>query len=500
MKESPLTSLKRQVERNQALVRPISLGLIFVAYLAATWTTMVAHEPWRDEAYAWLMARDASFGEFFKLRAYDGTPALWYLMLMPLARLGLPYLSMSILHLALAAGIVALILWRSPFSLVTKVLLVFSFYLFWQYPIYIRLYTVGLFLLFLAAALYGERASRPIPYALCVALMFNCNLHMVPMAGALLVAYSIERVLEKPRAKRPRIGLAIMAAGALLLVAQLRPFTTLPDVTPNNPQLSLKTLSASQVLQAPTEAFFVGVEPVEILGYAAIAVLILSFYALASKPIPLLILAMQVFGLLAIFSFLQRGFTRHHGLLLLGIVFCLWIAHFHRDRTPAALPGFDSRLAPLMHVLNFCLLISTPMGFMMHGRERAYDFSGGKNMAEFIKANGLDRQVIAAHHSSQAMSVLPYLPGVKFWYAGIAQYGTYVLHNRAHYFTDGGPGTYERALSNINRAFPGNEPVLVLLDNPLDTARSPGYRLLHKVDTTVFGSDERFYLYLRERG
>lgn len=482
---------------NSRLAGSLAPGLIFVAYLAATWFTMSAHEPWRDEAYAWLIARDTGWSEFFRLRAYEGTPALWYLLLMPLARLGLPYFSMSILHLLLASGIAALILWRSPFSLTTKTLLVFSYYLFWQYAIEARFYTPGLFLLFAAAALYGERFTRPVLYAACVALVFNCTIHLAPIAGALLVAFATECVVSKVRARRPWIGLGVMAAGALFMLIQTRPFTVLPDAMPSHPRAALSNADWSQALRALSEAFFVGVGPVAIVSYAAVAVLVLALYALASKPIPLMILAMHVFGMLAVFVLLQRGFSRHHGVLLLGIVFCLWIAKYHDDHTPGRLPNFERRYQPLIHVLNFCLLLSTPLGFTMHKNERAASYSGGKEMAGFIKANGLERQVIAAHRAAPAMSLLPYLPGVKFWFAGIGQYGTYIIHNRAHYLTDSVPGAHENALNNITRAFPGNKPILVLLDFPIDTARDGRFRLLHKVDANVFGSDERFYLYLR---
>jgi hypothetical protein len=485
--------------RNQDAARAIALGLAFLAYLVTTWLTMLAHEPWRDEAYAWLIARDAGWGEFLRLRAYEGTPALWYLMLMPLAKLGVPYLSMSILNLLLAAGIAALILWRSPFPIVTRMLLVFSYYLFWQYAIEIRLYTVALFLLFLTAAIYRERSSRPIAYALCVALMFNTTIHIAPIAGGLTLAFFIECVRSGARTKRRWAGVAVMATGALLLLAQLRPFTTLPDRMPSDPALTDGAVDLAQLLHAPSEAFLVGVRPANIAGYAACAVLLLAFYALVTKPIPLLILATHVGGLLSIFVFLQAGFTRHHGLLLLGVVSCLWIATSHDDRALPPLPPSGQRQAVMLHVLGFCLLVSLPAGFFMHANERRYDFSGGRKMAEFIRANGLERTPIAAHHSSQSMSVLPYLPGVRFWYAGIGQYGTYIIHNKSHYLTDGVPGTYERALNNIGRAFPGNEPLLVLLDTPLE-GRVGGFRLLYKVDATVFGSDEKLFLYRRERG
>ena len=57
---------------------------------------ILCHENWRDEAQAWLLARDLSIPELFEQMSYEGHPCLWHLLLMPLVRLGLPYISMAL--------------------------------------------------------------------------------------------------------------------------------------------------------------------------------------------------------------------------------------------------------------------------------------------------------------------------------------------------------------------------------------------------------------------
>jgi len=147
-----------------------------------------------------------------------------------------------------------------------------------------------------------------------------------------------------------------------------------------------------------------------------------------------------------------------------------------------------------MILLNLSLLISMPLGIRMHTLDRKYDFSGAKRMAQFIISNGLDKYPIAAHRYAHLSSIAPYFPNKRFWYAGIGKYATYIKQNQAHVIGHKMP--YPEALARIDKAFPNPSSVLILLDAPIDLSGSKKYTFLYKVDSTVFGSDERFYLYL----
>lgn len=129
------------------------------------------------------------------------------------------------------------------------------------------------------------------------------------------------------------------------------------------------------------------------------------------------------------------------------------------------------------------IAIAMPFGIRMHTLDRKYDFSGAKRMAQFIISNGLDKYPIA-----------PYFPNKRFWYAGIGKYVTYIKQNQAHIIGHKMP--YPETLARIDKAFPNPSSVLILLDAPIDLSGSKKYTFLYKVDSTVFGSDERFYLYL----
>ena len=50
------------------------------------------HEPWFDEAQAYLLARDSSFHDLLMYWThYEGHPPLWHLLLRGAVKVGLPY-------------------------------------------------------------------------------------------------------------------------------------------------------------------------------------------------------------------------------------------------------------------------------------------------------------------------------------------------------------------------------------------------------------------------
>lgn len=64
-----------------------ALALTFTYFLVGLFAAF-HHEMWRDEIQAWLLARDST-GVFDLLRhmKYEGHPALWHLLLIPITRL-----------------------------------------------------------------------------------------------------------------------------------------------------------------------------------------------------------------------------------------------------------------------------------------------------------------------------------------------------------------------------------------------------------------------------
>lgn len=79
--------------------------IVFIAYVTVTVTVSCFHEPWFDEAQAWLIARDCSWKELLTVRThYEGHPPLWWMLLAIPAKLGMPYeIGLKSLNLMCAA-------------------------------------------------------------------------------------------------------------------------------------------------------------------------------------------------------------------------------------------------------------------------------------------------------------------------------------------------------------------------------------------------------------
>src|SRR3989338_8464846 len=88
---------------------------IVLAYAAALAATLPYHEPWRDEAQSWMIVRSLGLAGIFHQMGYEGTPALWHLLQLPLAKLGMPYASLGVLNAVIAIGSIAVLCFVSPF-------------------------------------------------------------------------------------------------------------------------------------------------------------------------------------------------------------------------------------------------------------------------------------------------------------------------------------------------------------------------------------------------
>jgi hypothetical protein len=119
-------------------------GYSVVVALGIAW-----HEPWADEAQAWLLARDEPFWHLM-LHAirYEGTPGLWHALLWVLTRLHVSYIGMHWVAGAFAAvGVFVLLRW-SPFPLVLRLLFPFGFWLAYQNAVVARGYILFAMLAF----------------------------------------------------------------------------------------------------------------------------------------------------------------------------------------------------------------------------------------------------------------------------------------------------------------------------------------------------------------
>jgi hypothetical protein len=184
---------------------------VLAGYAALVAVAIAFHEPWADEAQAWLLARDQGFWHLmFHAIRYEGSPGLWHAFLWVLAQMHVGYTGMRWVSGAMALlGVYVLLRW-SPFPLLLKVLLPFGFWLAYQDAAVARSYVLFAILAFPAAAILrsisrdevSPRRGQLVWLAVILGLMANLSVHgFVASIGLAIVALALLR--RKSRAGRP---------------------------------------------------------------------------------------------------------------------------------------------------------------------------------------------------------------------------------------------------------------------------------------------------------
>ena len=476
-----------------------SNGRGFAWAILIAFTTLVVwgalhHEPWRDEAQAWLLARDSGFFELFGRMGHEGHPALWHVLLWPLARLGLPYESMHVLHVAIAVGCVAILVHRSPFPRPFQAFFTFGYYLAFEYSVVARNYSLSVLLLLCIAACNSTRHKHPLRIAVLVALLANTNVHSLIVAMMLGLLTLFEALRTRPRRAVDGIAIGIMLAGGLVSLWQLWP--------PADVVVIGHVVTPTAPIDAVRNAFFPGTAYSSILFQGLAVVLLLTcLTAIRTNPRALLLVAGSLGGMFLVFVFKHGGQPRHHGLVLTVVVVALWIAlesNAARESPANSSGGPLSRLlraATLKHAvaaLTVSQLLSIDLTVRMYEMEIPQRFSAARAMAEYIADRAPDT-TIAAHQSAPASALLPYLPDQTFWYVDVQRYGTFSVWDR-HYGENMEIGEFEM-LTRINEHF-GDEWPWILVNRPLTNPEAAGLELRHVEVDDVFGvEDERFLLY-----
>ena len=429
----------RTEKKSQLNARPVSrrfVGLPLAECMVLLLSTAIAavaggfHEPWADEAQAWLIARDLSVAGILHQMGYEGSPPLWHLLLWVLIRLHLPYAALPAVSLALvAAGMYIWLRW-SPLPAPVRLLLPFAFYYQYQYAVVARSYALSTLLAFAAVALWRAKLVRVIPFGVAVALLAQTSLYGCTIAGGITCAYAWEwlRVRRKQRPSRSEIfqtcvaGILVVAsaAGAIYIAKpfpdcsfkaakQLEKGTAFGSITrglSGLPEFStalglnltwglcLLLLFAMLAMAAKggakKRAFVLPLMATLVLAYQMIPRNI-SFVGIGGAAV-LLILILSWFvaveqlscALPFIFTVLAMGWVWsrpwHYGMALTAFMVSVWGAW-----PVGHLPEFESPKLVLAASLAVLLVLQLPSTAVTVWDEVQGAYSGGKATAEFLR-------------------------------------------------------------------------------------------------------------------
>lgn len=397
--------------------------LVFVLCLGCVVFVTCFHEPWFDEAQAWLIARDASLQDIlFSLPHYEGHPPLWHLILLPFARAGISYeVGIKLVSILLSGTAFWLILFKSPFPRAVRFVLPFTYFLFYQYTIISRNYSLMLLAFVVVAMCHRTRNRRPFGYVLALMLLCASSAYGLAFSAGIALVWVGElwrkRWLRKKMGEDalPGGGRRLAALGLLLAWGVALGLLILPSPDAYalglGQENSLLLRLLYMVVLAPLDALcfqsahaygllsqmtFV---PLALIAGGCIFLLVapvLYWVGRGYGKLPLLLLP---YGCFALVSASTYFYSHHIGVIALFLLFWLWTCLGDDERPFQEPPFLKKRVAEkkmpwlkgiALIVLAACLGISVFWTASASAQELSQPYGVGREISEFIVDNGLE--------------------------------------------------------------------------------------------------------------
>ncbi|AFZ18049.1 hypothetical protein Mic7113_2235 [Allocoleopsis franciscana PCC 7113] len=477
------------------------------------------HAMWRDELNPWLIARDSkSLVELFQNIKYEGHPGLWYICLYLLNQLTQNPIAMQITHLILATGFIYIFLKFSPFRRWQKALFVFGYLPFYEYLLISRNYIIGILLIAAFCALYNTRKKNYVILSVLLFLIANANAYCLfislALGLALIVEYSLRKQLDESlTASRTNIilSLTIYALGIAVSLAQLIPpadSTLQGGLSGWTLHFDLRHLAKAliRIWNSYIVILVPGDSNIEVFLFAVLA-LGLFFFAstvLIRKPIAFLIYTVGTLEII-FFTYVKfLGSARHYGHLYIVLIASFWLASYY-PKSNLLLQPFTRRarmIQPISTVwfkftekykIIFMMVIFSAQlaaGVVAFSRDLVVPYSAARATATYIQSQHLENKFMVGSRDATISPLCGYL-NRKIYYPERQELGSFVLFNSQRQDVDA--ATVLAQVSQRLQQKP--EPILLILNNELNTARADLKISPLSKFTKSFIFNEKYYLY-----
>lgn len=399
--------------------------IIIILYALITFFIMLHHEPWRDEAQAWLLAKDLSFTNILEFSRYEGHPMLWHLILMPFAKLGFPYITLNIISWLLMVITAVLIIYKAPFNKFLKISILISSPFIYFYISISRVYSLIALLLILLAIIYKHKEKMPCIYGLLILLLANTHITMLGMVGMLILDFYIKNIFIAIKNKKLKenkkllLGFGIAVIGIILVFLQL-----LGSISSNEEVSLIEHKDYINMFKS-----YITVLVVSYTGHSNDLFLTIAFMAIIIMMILQVItfkkhknsilifygsIIFQLLVYVAVYQYLEQTMLTTYFIML----FCIWIAHYKEE-------NYKENLV-IDTIIIIISLITLLYSWKMIKFDFVYNYSSSKETAKFITDNIEKGSLIISTEDSTASSVIPYCKEYKFYSPQRKEIFTYV--------------------------------------------------------------------------
>jgi hypothetical protein len=441
----PATGARASVADARATRREESAT--FVWTVLALYTALVSvvsafHEPWKDETQAWRLAIDShGFRELVQNARYEGHPLLFHVMVQALGHVSRSWWALATLHVIIAAVGAWLVLRYAPFTRVQKVLLVFGYWMAYEYAVVVRPYGLGMMLAFAACIAWSARPRRPGWAALFLVLLANTTPMGTLLAMVITFAFAVDWAWPDaglPRPSRRAViaggSIALVATVAVLVVVALQMKPPADASYKGQPRVSVSAgISKWDLAAIPTPELraLAPVQHTSSYGVtwnhwlllpesrgALVSVLLASLAALAlgaivasRRRMALLLFVVGTGGYLLFFGFIFPGAAHHHGYLFVVWILSAWLAWSELpSRWPAFLQRWSERFEPeRSRVLTLSLVLPVVAMVEVAAGDVVGTFADARHVADVIRSRGLENATIVAVGRAEGQAVAAFL-------------------------------------------------------------------------------------------
>ena len=429
--EMKMTDMNRKQKTDTVI-----LAAVFLGYLIFNGILLARHELWRDEANVWLMAKELSPFQLFLEIKYQGHPCLWYLLIMPFAKVGLPFRTISFISYLIMAASAGLFLFKAPLGKIVKAAVVLGPIFTYYYAEIARNYCLIALLLVLLALYYPKRNEKCVLYGLLLGLLVQSDMVVLMAAGMISLMWPCENLWKccKERTKEPFLnslkGIWIPLFSLFLLIAQFYHVSDSPvfQISSYGFMDLLKEIRNYSCwimirLTGRGEIFC------QIFLLLSLALLLVVSARLKNIWAAVVLTAAYLFE--AVFSVLIYQLHIWHFIALCFVMlWTVWVLYLQKEEVKPvgrvvgiALFGLQA----LVLVLSVCMFMrwnykeeASSLDNALHGV-----YSDGVYTAEYIKQNISPDALMVSVNVPYASTVIAYLPEYTFYFAGNGQRETY---------------------------------------------------------------------------
>lgn len=412
-----LQSVYRKIESPEHRIPEMITLCVYILMISVI---MCFHEPWYDEAQAWLISRDASWYEIlFEIPHYEGHPPFWYVLLAAFSKNGADFdLTLKIITLFFNALAICLLLFRSPFPRIIRCTLPFTYFLFYQHGVIARPYFFLLIGFLLAADFWNCKNEKPFRMVFALMLMCASSAYGIIFAGGISIVWLAElwkkqsvsayfRTLLRGRRFFALLSLLLFAlVNIALIFPRSDTFAASYGLTGNNSiVVRLLYMFFGSIADATC---FNAYEDYEELRYAVfslpklligclIGALLIAIIRWFAKRCDSTKLFFVPFSLFALFSGIVYFYLQHVDVLFQFLIFWAWVSCKNLPNVPAVEKEEPSTpiikhfktVAMVSCVVCMCVSMYWNVGVCINEIRFQYGFS--QQMSAFLNQYGLDK-------------------------------------------------------------------------------------------------------------